>query len=166
MKVVVTDVSVLFDLYKIRILNEFFVLGLEVYITDIVYNQICHPDQKEAFGFFVKKGKLIILPLSSEDIQVAQHFKTKRIMHSLADKTILSKAIELRAIMLTCDKKLRMEAEEHSINVRGSIWVIEQLVEHEIINPTRAISLLEELKMINGRLPVDLIDKLIRRWKK
>lgn len=67
--------------------------------------------------------------------------------------------------MLTCDKKLRKEAEGHSIEVRGSIWVIKQLVDKEIVHKSRGISLLKELKITNNRLPVKEIDKLIRQWK-
>ena len=84
----------------------------------------------------------------------------------MADKTLLWKALQLEATLLTCDKKLRKEAEKHSIEVKGSIWVIEQLVENNIIDPTRGIRLLENLKMTNNRLPFDLIDHLIRQWKK
>ncbi len=73
--------------------------------------------------------------------------------------------MQLDATLLTCDKKLRTEAEGHAIEVRGSIWVIEQLVENGIINCTRGIGHLEELKMTNNRLPVELIDTLIRQWK-
>jgi len=94
------------------------------------------------------------------------NFKTKLSIRSIADKTILWKALQLEATLLTCDRKLRKEAEGHAIEVRGSIWVIEQLVENGIINSTRGISLLENLKMTNNRLPFDLIDKLIRQWKK
>jgi hypothetical protein len=38
--------------------------------------------------------------------------------------------LQLNATLLTCDKKLPTEAEGHAIEVRGSIWVIEQGVEN------------------------------------
>jgi len=166
MKVVVTDVSVFFDLFEIQVLPEFFALGWEIHTTDFVYNEILQADQKEVFEVFERSKRLKILSFTSEEEMQVLNFKTKLSIRSIADKTILWKALQLEATLLTCDRKLRKEAEGHAIEVRGSIWVIEQLVENGIINSTRGISLLENLKMTNNRLPFDLIDKLIRQWKK
>jgi len=166
MKVVVTDVSVFFDLFEIQVLPEFFALDWEIHTTDFVYNEILQADQKEVFEVFERSKRLKILSFTSEEEMQVLNFKTKLSIRSIADKTILWKALQLEATLLTCDRKLRKEAEGHAIEVRGSIWVIEQLVENGIINSTRGISLLENLKMTNNRLPFDLIDKLIRQWKK
>jgi predicted nucleic acid-binding protein len=165
MKVVVTDVSVFFDLFEIQVLPEFFALDWKIHTTDFVYNEILQADQKEVFEVFERSKRLKILRFTSEEEMQVRNFKTKLSIRSLADKTILWKALQLEATLLTCDRKLRREAEDHAIEVRGSIWVIEQLVENGIINSTRGISLLENLKMTNNRLPIDLIDKLIRQWK-
>lgn len=166
MKVVVTDVSVLFDLFEIQVLPEFFTLDWEIHTTDFVYNEILRADQKEVFEVFERGRRLKILSFNSEEEMQVRNFKTKLRIRSIADKTILWKALQLKATILTCDKKLRKEAEGHAIEVRGSIWVIEQLVENGIISGTRGISLLEELKMTNNRLPFDVINKLIRQWEK
>ena len=45
MKLVITDVSVLFDLFHIKILSEFFALDFEIYITIFVYNEIVNQEQ-------------------------------------------------------------------------------------------------------------------------
>ena len=47
MKIVVTDVSVFFDLFIIQALPEFFELELEICTTDFVYNEIEQSEQKE-----------------------------------------------------------------------------------------------------------------------
>lgn len=165
MKVVVTDVSVFFDLFEIQVLPEFFALDWEIHTTDFVYNEILQADQKEVFEVFERSKKLKILNFSSEEEAIVRNLKTRLTIRSIADKTILWKALQLKATLLTCDKKLRKEAEGHSIEAKGSIWVIEQLVGNGIINSTRGISLLDQLKMTNNSLPFDLIDKLIRKWK-
>ena len=68
--------------------------------------------------------------------------------------------------LLTGDKKLRLEAEDQGIEVHGTIWVIESLVENEMISKAKGIQLLESLKHVNSSLPFDEIDMLIRRLKK
>lgn len=165
MRVVVTDVSVFFDLFEIQVLPEFFALDWEILTTDFVFNEILRANQMEVFDVYEKSERLKKLSFTSEEEMQVRNFKTKLSIHSIADKTILWKALQLEATLLTCDKKLREEAEGHAIEVRGSIWVIEQLVENGIINSTRGISLLEKLKMTNNRLPLDLIDRLIKKWK-
>lgn len=165
MKVVVTDVSVFFDLFEIQVLPEFFALDWDILTTDFVYNEIQQADQKEVFEVYERNNRLKILSFSSEEVTEVRNFETRLSIRSIADKTILWKALQLKATLLTCDKKLRKEAEAHSIEVRGSIWVIEQLVGNDIINATRGIRLLEELRMTNNRLPIDLIDRLIKQWE-
>ncbi len=166
MKLVVTDVSVFFDLYQIQALPEFFALDWEIYTSDIVYNEILHASQKTEFEAFARSKQLKILITSEEEVEEVLNFKTSLKIHSIADKTILWKALKLKATLLTCDSKLRKEAEGQALEVRGSIWVIEQLVINEIINARKGISLLEQLRLKNTRLPAETIDKLIKQWEK
>lgn len=165
MKVVVTDVSVFFDLYKIEALPEFFALDLDVCTTDFVYKEILQTEQKETFELFERSNKLTILTFTAEEEVEVSQFKTKWQNRSLNDKTILWKSLQLKSILLTCDGKLKKEAEYHQIEVHGSIWLVEQMVEHFIVGKPKGILLLERLKQSNFRLPMDVIDKLIKKWK-
>lgn len=81
-------------------------------------------------------------------------------------KSVLWKASELACPLLTGDKKLRSEAEEMGIEVHGSIWVIEILLENNLIRKSIGIEFLENLKLVNGSLPYDKIDYLMRQYKK
>lgn len=165
MRVVVTDVSVFFDLYEIQVMPEFFALDWEIHTTDFVYNEILQADQKAVFEIFERSKQLKILRFDNEEEMQVRNFKTKLSMRSMADKTILWKALQLEATLLTCDKKLGKEAKHHAIEVHGNVWVIEQLLESIIIDSSKGILLLEHLKLTNIRLPHELIDKLIRQWK-
>lgn len=164
MKVVITDVSVFFDLYQIQVLPEFFALDWEIHTKDFVFHEILRADQKAVFELFERSKQLKILSFSSEEEFQVRNFKTKLSIRSIADKTILWKALQLEATLLMCDNKLRKEAEGQGIEVRGSIWIVEQLVNCGIVNQSRGIGLLEELMIVNNRLPVHLIDRLIRQW--
>ena len=83
MKLVITDVSVLFDLFHIKILSEFFALDFEIYITIFVYNEIVNQEQIKEFEEFRQTGKLIILDLSQEEEEQVVNFKTKRNLKSI-----------------------------------------------------------------------------------
>lgn len=163
MKLVVTDVSVFFDLFEIKLLPEFFALDWEIITTDIVYNEILQQNQKSEFEVFVRSNRLSIYNANAEDMEIISNFKTKNSIRSIADKSMLWKAINTKAILLTCDQKLRKEANHHKIEVHGSIWVIEQMIESTILTQNSAIGYLEQLKQTNNRLPFERIDQLIKK---
>lgn len=75
------------------------------------------------------------------------------------------KAKQLGCPLLTGDAKLRNEATEQGVKVHGSLWVVMQLVKHEIVDKKKGIEYLEKLRIINDRLPVEEIEKLIKKLK-
>ena len=101
--------------------------------------------------------------LTNEEQDAVNEFTTKRNLKSLPDKTMLWKSIQLKCALLTCDRKLKLEAKEHGIEVHGSIWVIEKLAEENILDKFKAIGLLKQLKTVNDRLPIEEIDRIIKK---
>lgn len=165
MKVVITDVSVFFDLYHLQVLPEFFALDLEIHTTDFIYNEIVNSEQRSEFEVFERSKKLHIIKITPEDEHEIQIMPLSRANRSFPDKTVLWKAKQLKCTLLTCDNKLRNEAIKHEIEVHGSIWVLRKLVEYKIISPAKGIELLEMMKMVNTRLPINEIDSLIKQLK-
>jgi len=52
MRIVISDVSVFFDMYYLKVLPEFFALDMEIHTTDFVYNEIINSEQKNEFDLF------------------------------------------------------------------------------------------------------------------
>ncbi len=165
MRLIITDVSVLFDLYLLEILPEFFALKADISTTSFVYNEIVIANQVVEFEVYKRTQQLHIIILTDKEQESVHQFVTKRNLKSLPDKTMLWKSIQLNCSMLTCDRKLKLEAKDHGVEVHGSIWVIEKLVEEDILNTSKAIALLEQLKTVNDRLPMEEIDKLIKKFR-
>jgi predicted nucleic acid-binding protein len=165
MKIVITDVSVFFDLFHLQVLPEFFALELEIHTTDFVYNEIIHSVQKSEFAIFERSKKLHIIKITPEEEDDIRAMKLIRTNKSFPDRTVLWKAKQFNCALLTCDRTLRKEAEGHGLEVRGSIWVINELISNGIISKTKGIELLKHMKLVNPRLPVEEIDKLIKRLK-
>lgn len=165
MKLIITDVSVLFDLIQIKVLPEFFALDVEICTTIFVYNEVVLQNQIVELETFKRTKKLNILDLLPEEVDDVINFKTKRNLKSIPDKTMLWKAIQLKCPLLTCDDKLRKEAIDNGIEVHGSIWVLTELENKKIITKQKTIELLKKLKIVNTRLPFDEIDKIIKQLK-
>ena len=68
-------------------------------------------------------------------------------------------------ILLTGDKKLRSTASEYHITVHGIIWILENLINHEIILPAEGAMKLEDLLEINPRLPESECRRWIKFWR-
>jgi len=166
MKLIVTDTNVFFDIIKIGALPEFFSLDYDICTTDFVLKEILVSDQSEQIESFIRAKSMTIFVLSADEIVIVSNFKTKRVFKGITDKSVLWKAVELSCPLLTGDKKLRSEAEDMGIEVHGSIWVIETLIENNLIRKSIGIEFLESLKEVNESLPQDLIDNLIRKIKK
>lgn len=165
MKLVITDVSVFFDLYHLQVLPEFFALDLEIHTTNFIYNEIIHAVQKSEFEVFERSKKLHIINISVSDEGEIRAMPLNSSNRSFPDKTVLWKAMQLKCILLTCDNRLKHEALAHGLIVHGSIWVIKQLIDNTIISKSRGIELYEKMKIINSRLPHNEIDEQIKRLK-
>jgi len=165
MMLLVTDSSVFFDMIKIEALSGFFTLDFEICTSDFVQNEILEFDQRQQIEVFVRTKKLTVFELSGDEIDEVIRFKTKRVFKTLIDKTVLWKAKQLECPLLTCDGKLRKEAEEQGVQVHGSLWVIMKMAEQEIVTKKVGVEFLEQLKRINDRIPLQEVDKLIKQLK-
>ena len=165
MKLIITDSSVFFDIIKIQALPEFFALNFEICTTDFVKGEILESEQREQIEIFIRSQKLTVFELSEAEIEEVEKFKTKRFFKTLIDKTVLWKAKQLNCPLLTGDAKLKNEAIDQGVEVHGSLWVIRVIVEQKIISNEAGIEFLKQLKMVNDRLPIDEIDKMIKKLK-
>lgn len=165
MKLIITDSSVFFDILKIKALPEFFALDFEICTTDFVKEEILESDQREQIEMFIRSHQLTVFELSEHEIELIENFKTIRFFKTLIDKSVLWKAKQLNCPLLTGDAKLRSEAIEHGVTVHGSLWIIQIMVESEVITANAGVVFLEKLKKSNDRLPLDEIEKLINKFK-
>jgi len=146
MKLIVTDTNVFFDIIKIGALPEFFSLDYDICTTDFVLKEILQSDQREQIESFIRAKSLTIFELDAYEIDIVINLKTKRTFKGITDKSVLWKACVLSCPLLTGDKKLRSEARDMGIEVHGSIWVIETLIENEFINKIVGTEFFENLK--------------------
>lgn len=75
MRIVITDVSVFFDLYSLQILPEFFALELDIHTTNFVYNEIIKEEQIEEFRQFEQTKKLHVIKITADEETRVNIFK-------------------------------------------------------------------------------------------
>ena len=142
--IVVSDTNIFIDLVKLDLLGDLFALPWDVHTTDFVISELTDPVQKAAVTAFIKRNKLTIGRLSSEEV---------------------GKIVQRRYTLLTGDRNLRKIAINESIAVHGILYLFDELVSHLILPPKLAVETLKQLKMLNTRLPLDEVDARIKNWE-
>ncbi len=66
--------------------------------------------------------------------------------------------------MLTGDNRLRKLAEMDNLRVGGILFVMDRLVEYNIISAGYAAECLERLKERNKRLPQTEVENRLKKW--
>ncbi len=158
----ISDTNILIDLQMSGLLGDLFALPFEVHTTDLVIEEIHNPTQRTIVQDLINKNSLIVDSLSSEQMEEAKTLLESNL--SIIDCSVWYYAKKSKCTLLTGDKKLRKRAEKDGVNVRGILFVIDQLVGNNIIPKPYAAEKLDYLRHINKRLPVEEVERRLREW--
>jgi len=166
-KIVVNDTNVFIDLHDVGLLERFFLLPWEVHTTDFVMLELLNEGQKDAVAAYESKGYLHIATFEFQEV-----VKIRKIQESVINKTNLSitdcsvwyYAKQNNYTLLTGDRKLRNSALNEGVEVRGIVYVFDELVANGIMPASLAAEKLALLKSINPRLPDSEIEKRLKLW--
>lgn len=167
-KIVVNDTNVFIDLHDVGLLEQFFLLPWEVHTTDFVMLELLNEGQKDTVAAYEHNGSLHVATFEFDEIS-----KIDNLQKAIADKTNLSLtdcsvwyyAKQNSYALLTGDRKLRNSALNEGVEVRGIIYVFDELVANGIMTPNSAAEKLALLKSINPRLPEGEIEKRLQQWE-
>lgn len=163
MKVAVKDACVLIDLANGGLLDAWFQLGIETFTTDLVIRQVKTAHQWQAVSGFVEAGLLKIHSLTGDElVRMSASFAELRI--GVEDQTVLFLAVEQEAILVTGDKRLRIEATRRKVDVRGLLWVLDELIERGVLAPKLAAIKLQAMRAQGAFLPSEECEKRLGLW--
>ena len=90
--------------------------------------------------------------ISIEEFELAQSYGEKYIKLSVYDRIALSIAKNRNIILLTGDGALRKASREEGVRVIGTIGIMDQLLERELVSEAEYVECLQRLKQQNGGL--------------
>lgn len=161
-KFVVSDTNIFIDLINVGILDMFFQLPWEIHTTDMVISEFKNEEQKRTvLGY----KKLVIKQYDSEELRELVNFNNLYNAVSIYDCSVWLYARKNSYVLLSGDGHLRKLAITDGVEVRGTIYVIEQLVNNAIITASDAADALEKLKRSNNRQPLNEIDERIKQLR-
>lgn len=161
-KFVISDTNILIDLWTMRLVEEFLMLPYEIYTVDMVLREIEQLDQNETIMSVVKMGKLGIFQTKPDEINDVLALRSGNL--SITDAAVWFHAKKHSALLLTGDNRLRKLAEADNVRVAGVLYILDKLVEYEIVSASYAAESLEQLKEKNKRLPQAEIDSRLKQW--
>lgn len=152
MQVFVCDANILIDLVDGKVLDSFFRLPYRFLVPDILYTEELEEQHSDLLDRGLALGELTSQSMLDAERLIKQYGKSC----SRNDCFVLALAGQEKCSLLTGDEKLRAAADGETTPVKGTIWVIECLVEHKIITKQRAFSAYQFMKKKGRRLPWEM----------
>ena len=148
MQLLVSDANILIDLEEGALLVSMFSLDFQFIIPDILFFE----ELVELHAHFLDYG-LEQRTLSSESMIRAWEMAQIHKRPSRHDLFALSLAKQELCPLLTGDKDLKEAAEKEGVEVRGTIWLVEELVRTKRVSVNIAKSAYDKMEQSGRRLP-------------
>jgi len=160
MKLHINDANILIDICQLDLVNAFLALDFELYTTDFVFEEL-HIDQQALFD----NPSLRRITSTEEALNIIYSLTERFSGLSFEDCSVLHYAHQMNGVLVTGDGKLRRAAAEINLEVKGIIYIIEQIKIQQILDTNTCIEKLTELRKVNSRLPMAEIDSRISLWR-
>ena len=126
-----SDTNIWFDFEAIGHLDHPFLLDYSYYISDFTFDEEIKLS-KEIHKYIASKH-LIVTPVNSDELSLVNKLSRKYINLSFYDAVALAIAIKRKWVLLSGDRALREATKQEKIECNGSIWIYDQLLEHNKI---------------------------------
>lgn len=165
MKIAVQDANVLIDLELAGLFDLWFQAGIETHTTDLIRAELEKGGHAQALAYF-ESGHVREHRLSFEEIMAVSELE--REIGSKAkfnDCSVIFLAQKLDAMLISGDKPLRKAGMERRIEVHGTLWIFDLLVERKLLPSGVAASKLEHLRQLDRFFPKAECELRLRRWQ-
>ncbi|MCZ4283562.1 type II toxin-antitoxin system VapC family toxin [Marinobacter salarius] len=159
-KILVSDTNIWIDLHHSNLLEKVFQLPHQFVTTDFVWRELRKPP-----GAQLKDLGLTIEGISGDETLELFGLKQTLNNSSLADVSCYFMARERGWTLLTNDGALRKSGRRASLDVRGVLWILDELEHHQVLPPAELFNALTAMLNAGARLPEDECNKRLARWR-
>lgn len=161
LSVLVIDTSVIIDLHHGGLLKEVFSLPYRFVAPDVLIAEMRTPPGSALLALGLES-----VELSGEQMLEVGQLVEKYRKVSTNDIFAVVIAREHNTHLVTSDGPLRDVASLVGISVRGTLWILDELLRLNIVTPSFAIQSLEAMLVKGSRLPREECNARIRLWKR
>jgi predicted nucleic acid-binding protein len=162
-RIAIQDANILIDLVKTGLFDYCLALQYQFTTTDIILNEL-YDAQAALIAPHIISGKFLVIEISADELIEIQVMSLEDTRLSEQDWSAVYYAKQKEALLLSGDKRLRGLARAKGLTVFGIFWLLDQLVETDILSKREACSFLQELISINKRLPSEECERRIKLW--
>lgn len=156
MQLLISDANILIDLEEGQLIDLMFQLPYQFSIPDILFQE----ELEEAHWHLLELG-LKLDELKSETMIYAMTLIQSYSKASRNDCFALALARQENCPLLTGDKALREAAEKEAIIVKGTLWLVEQMIYHQFITIEQARNAYKKMKDCGRRLPWKIAEAIL-----
>lgn len=157
----VTDANIWINLHNADLLDAAFELEHTWRTPDIVVrDEVLTVDR----DLLMDLG-LDVRTLSGNELNRIAELNGRYPNPSPKDLSVLVVADVDEGIVLSGDGPLRTAAEEEDLTVHGDLWILDRLVDTDIITESRAATALQTMVQQGARLPEDLVEERLEDWQ-
>lgn len=162
-RLLVSDANIIIDMNTGGLLRLMFRLDATFAVPDILFEEELRANHPE-----LPRLGLKMLELREETVAYADRLveKYQRLGASINDLLALALAGQEKCPLLTGDSRLRTAGQTEGIDVHGTLWLIEQMVNARTITARQAEAGYEKMRDTGRRLPWDEVEKQLRAFKK
>lgn len=158
MRLFISDTNIFIDLTTCGLIAQMFQLPYEFAVPDMLYFE----ELSENHGELPAYG-LQIMTVNEEYTMYAAGLQSIYPQTGPNDLLALSLAKQENAPLISGDGALRIAAKKEGVDVKGTLWVMEEFVRHDMITIHEAEEAFERMKRYQRFLPWNEINALLRR---
>ena len=148
---IISDTNIVMDMRAAELLEALFSLPFDIGMPDAVLGTElrCEADRLTQMGLYS-------IPVVEADFDRAMGYHARH-SPSFNDCVALSVSIRLQCVLLTGDKALRDLAKQEGIEVRGTVWLLLEMLQDGLIDCDTAIVAIERMRNRGRRLPWEIM---------
>lgn len=155
-----SDTNIWIDLHRCGLLEIVFQLPHQFVTTEFVWRELRQPS-----GTRLTNLGLLLEPLDQDEILELFDLRMALGNSSIPDVSCYLTARNRNWTLLTGDKAVRNSGFEAELEVRGTLWLLDELHEHNLASGDTLATGLEEMLKRGARLPQPECEHRIALWK-
>ena len=160
MLLLISDANILMDVEIGELVAPMFSLGYQFAVPDILYFE----ELEEQHAHLLDMG-LLARTLSAASVARVQALSQSYTRPGRNDLFALALAEVEQCPLLTGDAALRQAAEAENIEVKGTLWLIDEMVRKQCITVHVARAALQKMRANGRRMPWVLAEKMLAELK-
>ena len=156
----IADSNIWIDLSNGGLMRQFFGLPFRLGLADVAFHELKSVDRPALL-----RSGLAVLRLDATGVSEAAELGRRYRGPRRADLFALVLCKREGCGLLTGDKALRYAAASEGVEVRGILWVLDELVGRGVIDGPRAARALKDIWQAGARLPAEQVRHRLRCWR-